>query len=174
MEIYLTGCAAFAIMIAGDFIEYFGKKRLAKALFLFGFFLLDLCCAVLVYLNYTDGGRSFALRLIFGGMGIVFFALLIYALFFALPFKATYVDREAGSTVDCGVYAVCRHPGIWFFALLMLCLWAALELPLYAAVTYSVLNLAYAILEDTVIFPRTLEGYHEYKKKVPFMIPKAR
>lgn len=171
---FFSGCLAFLIMISGDFVELHGKKPVARILFFTGLVLLGLSCAGLIYLNYSAGGRPLAARLVFGALGAVFFGLLIYTLFFAIPFKGTYIEEGAQGTVESGVYALCRHPGIWFFALFAFCLWAALELPWYAALAYSLLDLLYAYIEDKLIFPKTLSGYDEYKKKVPFIIPRFR
>ena len=49
--------------------------------------------------------------------GVFFLCFLIYTLFFALPFETTYIQesryREAYTE---GVYALCRHPGVLWFA----------------------------------------------------------
>ncbi len=46
-------------------------------------------------------------------------ALLVYTLFFALPFEKTYTRLEENPPVYTeGVYSLCRHPGVvWFFFL---------------------------------------------------------
>ena len=111
------------------------------------------------------------MRVVFAGLGALFFSLLVYTLFFAIPFKQTYIEPGAGKTVKSGMYSICRHPGVWWLALVLICLWISLELPWYAAVSYSLLNLLYVYLEDRFIFPHTLAGYREYKKEVPFLIP---
>ena len=55
-------------------------------------------------------------RIIFLLFAILFFGLLIYTLFFALPFEETYVMQEAHKTYDKKMYALCRHPGVLWFA----------------------------------------------------------
>ena len=52
----------------------------------------------------------------FLGCALCFLLLLIYALFFALPFQETYVVQNVGNKVCAqGMYALCRHPGVLWF-----------------------------------------------------------
>ena len=46
----------------------------------------------------------------------VFLFLLVYTLFFALPFGKTYIKGDSRRVCDTGVYALCRHPGFCRFA----------------------------------------------------------
>ena len=102
---------------------------------------------------------------------------LIYCLFFALPFHETYQDREGPSAVqDRGVYALCRHPGVWCFLGIYLCLGAA-ALPsplLFHGLLFSGWNMLYAVFQDLVTFPRTIHGYEEYKQDTPCLLPNGR
>ena len=106
--------------------------------------------------------------------GVFFLWLLIYTLFFALPFEETYVEesryREAYTE---GVYALCRHPGVlWFggFYLCMAALWKSQEGTVFS-VCVICLNVLYVIFQDAYSFPRTFSNYGEYKKSTPFLIP---
>ncbi len=46
-----------------------------------------------------------------------FLALLIYTLFFALPFEETYCEEnKLRAAYTEGVYGLCRHPGVLWFA----------------------------------------------------------
>ena len=50
------------------------------------------------------------------GIATIFFVLLIYTLFFALPFDKTYQNEsEKRMAYTEGVYALCRHPGVLWF-----------------------------------------------------------
>ena len=42
------------------------------------------------------------------------------------------------------------------------------------AMWFTVLNLGYTVLQDRYFFPVYLKGYDEYKKEVPFFIPRQR
>ncbi|WP_405728669.1 hypothetical protein [Anaerotignum sp.] len=115
-------------------------------------------------------------RIIFLLFAILFFGLLIYTLFFALPFEETYVMQEAHKTYDKKMYALCRHPGVLWFAGFYFCLWLAFgtELLLVMAVWFSLLNFCYVVLQDYYTFPRVFFDYGDYKKRVPFLIPNGK
>lgn len=103
---------------------------------------------------------------------LVSLALLVYTLFFALPFGKTYVTTTT-QVCDWGMYALCRHPGVlWFFAF-YLCLYGLLPTgeSFWFFLMANVLNLAYVILQDTLIFPRTFPGYRDYQGTTPFLLP---
>lgn len=97
----------------------------------------------------------------------------IYALFFALPFQTTYMENTTASIVTKGWYAACRHPGFWTLAFVYLFLWLLFgdTLLFYAFVIYTLCNLLYILIQDTYIFPKYIQGYDEYKKTVPFLVP---
>lgn len=107
-------------------------------------------------------------------LACVCLGLLIYTLFFALPFSDTYVEETCERNVcDTGMYAFCRHPGvIWFF----LCyLFGGIALQegalLSVGIMMSVWNLVYVIFQDRYTFLRTFSNYEAYQKETPFLIP---
>lgn len=114
-------------------------------------------------------------RLFLLALGAVFFALLIHALFFALPAQASYArpgeDRPA---CTAGVYALCRHPGVLWFVGLYACLWCAAGLSLWEAAVYCGLNVGLIVFEDVCVFPAKLAGYEDYRRTTPFLIPTAK
>lgn len=106
--------------------------------------------------------------------GVFFLCLLIYTLFFALPFDETYVkeSRYRKAYTD-GVYALCRHPGVLWFAgmyLFAALLWKSLE-GLIFFVVMVILNIFYIIFQDYYSFPKTFSNYREYQRSTPFLIP---
>jgi protein-S-isoprenylcysteine O-methyltransferase Ste14 len=106
-------------------------------------------------------------------MTALFFLLLIYTLFFALPFEETYVTQNGCKTYDRGMYALCRHPGVLWFTGCYLFLWMTFggkELLLLAMIN-CLLNFLYVVLQDGVTFPRVFTDYNIYKQRVPFLIP---
>lgn len=105
----------------------------------------------------------------------VFLVLLIYTLFFALPFEVTYVkpESEKAKVYDKGMYALCRHPGVLWLFLFYLCLGSAFapsEL-WKTGLFYSLLDLLYVIVQDLWTFPHSFADYGGYQKKTPFLIP---
>ena len=105
-----------------------------------------------------------------------FLVLLIYTLFFALPFEETYVAQEAHKTYDKKMYALCRHPGVLWFAGFYICLWLAFGTKplLVMAIWFSLLNFCYVILQDLYTFPKVFSDYGDYQKRVPFLIPNGK
>ena len=60
----------------------------------------------------------------FGLGGFLFLCLLIYTLFFALPFEETYCEEnKLRAAYTEGMYGLCRHPGVLWFAGAYLCMW---------------------------------------------------
>ena len=106
----------------------------------------------------------------------LFLVLLIYTLFFALPFEETYVMQDAHKTYDKKMYALCRHPGVLWFAGFYICLWLAFgtRLLLVMAIWFSFLNFCYIVLQDSYTFPKVFSDYGDYKKRVPFLIPNGK
>ena len=110
----------------------------------------------------------------FGTGAVGFFALLIYTLFFALPFDSTYCQEADGHKVcRSGVYGWCRHPGIWWFfgCFFSLGLGTGEFDGVLCGLILSFLNLMYAWYQDRIIFPREFLDYGEYRKEVPFLLP---
>lgn len=104
----------------------------------------------------------------------VFLALQLYALFGCFPSKNAYGSGEKQVVYDKGIYALCRHPGLLFFAGMYICLCLGTELPWYCAALYTALDLALVIFEDVAVFPRTLDGYEKYRNSTPFLIPNGK
>lgn len=106
--------------------------------------------------------------------GVFFLYLLIYTLFFALPFDETYVkESRCRKAYTEGVYALCRHPGVLWFAgmyLFAALLWKSLE-GLIFFVVMVILNIFYVIFQDYYSFPKTFSNYREYQRSTPFLIP---
>ena len=100
------------------------------------------------------------------------FLLLIYTLFFALPVKEAYAcPGEKRRVCTTGVYALCRHPGVLWFAGVYVCLWGAEGIPLGLVLLLNALNVGLVWFEDRCVFPDVLEGYDTYQRETPFLIP---
>ncbi len=107
---------------------------------------------------------------------VLFFGLLIYTLFFALPFEETYITQDTHKTYDQKMYALCRHPGVLWFAGFYICLWLTFgtKLLLVMAIWFSLLNFCYIVLQDRYTFPKVFSDYGDYQKRVPFLIPNGK
>ena len=110
----------------------------------------------------------------FGIGAMCFLALLIYTLFFALPFEETYCeDNKLRAAYTEGMYGVCRHPGVLWFAGAYLCMWGMFGG--WKQGIYFLLmifwNYLYIIFQDLWTFPQTFFNYREYQKTTPFLMP---
>jgi len=73
--------------------------------------------------------------------------------------------------VDSGIYSICRHPGVWWMTGLCLCLYMSGGMPWMNTIVYIALYLAVTWYNDSEIYPETIPGYENYKKRVNFLLP---
>ncbi|GAB6106481.1 hypothetical protein [Fusibacter bizertensis] len=101
-------------------------------------------------------------------------AMLIYSLFFALPFEETYIkENNERKVYRKGVYSLCRHPGVLFYMgtyLSIALLYKTFIVSLTVAIWIS-LNLFYIVVQDYWTFPHTFSDYRSYKLETPFLVP---
>ena len=173
---WLMGFSGFALYLLYDIDSFKPLWKPLRLGFAAGTVLIAVATALQIYRAAVEGAFSGLGDIFLLVLGLTSLGALIYCLFFALPFEATYTDPEQGRrTYTCGVYALCRHPGILcFFAMYLFLGLAALpnEFLLFGMVL-SALNFAYALFQDRVTFPKTFCDYHAYREKVPFLFPTA-
>lgn len=171
--IMFLGCFAFILMIFYDFNQIKFHFKIGKFAFAAGSLLLMGITIFIMVSNVERLLHGTIYQYLFLFISFIFFMLLLYTLFFALPFDDTYIEQNKGKVQDQGVYSLCRHPGVlWFFiSYLFLAFSMASQQVLYVAIVFSFLNLIYAYIQDKVIFPIMLDGYQSYQNRVPFLIP---
>ena len=177
MQSLLLGFAAFGLYLLYDINSFTRKARFFHSFFMIGTLLLGVATVLDIFQAWRSGSFAGVGDLLLMAGALVFFAALIYSLFFALPFEQTYADQENGNKVcRTGVYALCRHPGVlcFFFFYLLLGLAALPSGLLLKGLLFSLLNLAYVYFQDRVTFPKTFCDYEDYQQKVPFLIPTLR
>ena len=167
----IMGIIGFLFCYLYDFNQVYLHKNWLRGSFFIGNVLLA-SASILLWVPYvvspTFDFISIGLLLLY----FVFVGLLIYTLFFALPFHTTYAQQKSNKTCNVGVYALCRHPGFWC----MLLLYAVQSLLIHneqmwlAFIVFNMLNLGYIIIQDTYIFVILFKDYRQYKKQVPFLI----
>lgn len=168
------GILAFLLFLLYDINSVILKKKVINGFFLFGSVLLISATVGMIWKSSNQIEWNFWEMIIFGLMAIVFFILLIYTLFFALPFDTTYVKQKVAPQVyRDGVYALCRHPGVLWFTGFYFCLWFALKIPLllWAGIIFSSCNILYVLFQDHWTFKQIFEDYSDYQKSTPFIIP---
>jgi protein-S-isoprenylcysteine O-methyltransferase Ste14 len=173
MAYIILGCIGFLCFIFYDFNSIAMKTKLLHGCFFMGVLLVTAATIGIVVSSKNEIGFNIRMT-VFGSVSILFFCLLIYTLFFALPFQNTYIDTKDPPIVcQTGVYALCRHPGVLWFIGFYVFLWLALNIAilLIAAVAFSALNIIYICIQDNWTFIRTFKNYNDYKKETPFLIP---
>ena len=154
----LLGLAAFLLMLLGDINDALWHKKAMRLCFPLGIIVLAAVTAARLSFKAPDAAWC--------AVAAAFLLVLLYALFGSFSVKDAYVSQESGRQVyDKGFYALCRHPGLYFS------LHYALSLPWEEVLAYAVFNMLLAAFEDKWLFPRSIGGYGEYKKRVPFLLP---
>jgi len=174
MSYILIGSLAFLFFMIYDINSVTVNYRLLRGGFFIGCFLLIAATGGIVSSTITEIMWHSGRILVFMPMAILFLFLLIYTLFFAIPFEGTYIKTGTSpKTCTTGFYALCRHPGVLWFMGFYFSLWLALSgsLLLLAGILFSLMNLFYIILQDRWIFMETFPDYGDYKKTTPFLIP---
>lgn len=164
----ILGVVVFLLFFIYDINDLKIKNRIIQKFFLIGAILL-VCTTLWILYPFEK------VEWIWLVLACFFCILLIYTLFFALPFETTYVDSQRGRKVYSeGVYGICRHPGIWWFLFMYICLGFAFPNSkiMGFGIMCSCLNFLYACFQDVYVFPRIFIDYDEYKQKVPFLIPR--
>lgn len=169
---FVLGAAAFAAFFAYDVDSVRPVRPWFHRLFAAGCALLAAATGLLVWDHWplVPDGRIAVL----GVLTLVFLALMVYTLFFALPFGKTYLEENTPRTAyTAGMYALCRHPGVLWFAGAYLCL--GLLLGSHRAAAFSMLviglNIAYVLFQDVYTFPKSFVNYGEYQRTTPFLMP---
>ena len=174
MVLWLMAFLGFGLYLLYDVDSFLHLWKPFRWGFAVGTVLICVATVLQMYNAIVAGAFTGFFDYVLLTLGLLSLAALIYCLFFALPFEATYTDPEQGRrTYTCGAYALCRHPGILcFFAMFLF--WGIAALPtafLQYGMTLSVLNLGYALFQDRVTFPKTFCDYSAYREKVPFLLP---
>ena len=170
---YLLGISGFALFFLSDYNDWKWARRELKFCFPLGAVLL--VAGTVLDLRFGNAVVGGGLRWMVFVLAALLLALEVYTLFFALPVDASYTrPGEKRPACTTGVYALCRHPGVLWFAGIYVCLWMAAGLPLWEAVLYSGLNVLLVAFEDRCVFPALLDGYDTYQTATPFLIPNSK
>jgi protein-S-isoprenylcysteine O-methyltransferase Ste14 len=108
---------------------------------------------------------------------VVSVSIFLSALFINLPFRKTYIETGVGDKlIKTGLYSLARHPGAMWFILFMasLVLISQSKLMLIAAPIFMVMNTLLVIIQDKVFFTKMFEGYDQYQKETPMLLPNRR
>lgn len=147
-----------------------------KPFFIIGCIMLICATMIMIVKPFeSDYSVSAFVLVSFVGLAIISLTLLFYTLFFALPFRETYVEGSKQKLCTEGIYSLCRHPGVLFFGMFYLFLSIGLGKPfiLMAGLLFTGLNLLYVYLQDKYFFPRAFDGYDTYQQHTNFIVPSS-
>lgn len=177
MKWLIPGSLAFVCFAVSDFGKHKRTHVIWTLLFVIGELALVFSTVAMIpwlgiwhrlisYFIYISGLLIFAAGLL---------GMLAYVLFFALPFKRTYLQQrtELLRLVDSGPYGLCRHPGVILLGLSYFIMFLITQdtVVLFAFLIYTLLDIAYVVWQDCWLFPKTISGYSQYKQNTPFLIP---
>lgn len=103
--------------------------------------------------------------------------LLVYSIFLEIPFRKTYVSEGTGEVlIKTGTYALVRHPGVLWMAIFLtsLVLVSRSQLLLFAAPLWFAADAIYVYLEEKFYLERIFQGYEEYQRETPMLVPTPR
>jgi len=174
MFFLVLGCIAFIFLYIFDLNKIFFFNKYINICFALGCVLLVVSTVGILLSDPNTFAVSILLHMFFGLLSSISLLLMLYSLFFALPFSKTYIVLEKGNAVvDTGMYALCRHPGvIWFFFFyLFLFLASGKMMIMWSGIAWTAMDIIHVYVQDNWLFPKALAGYDHYKIKVPFLIP---
>lgn len=174
MIFIIGGCLGFLLFFVYDVNSLKWQSSILSQLFFVGCFLVLLSTTGAVYHYREDIVVNFLGIFLWIPMILIFMSLLIFTLFFALPFDSTYLKNEKRRLVYTkGMYALCRHPGVlWFIGLYFSLYFLTGNTTIFLmAVILSFMNIVYVIFQDVWTFPKLFIDYDEYTKSTPFIIP---
>lgn len=169
----IAGLLAFILFVLYDINSVRFESRLLKPAFFLGFILLTAATVMMFAAGWQMDGEIGNRQIVFLIIAAGFLLMLIYTLFFALPFSDTYVKEAKPRVCSHGVYALCRHPGVLWFTGMYACF--ALAMPtlpvILGGTVFSLCNVLYVVMQDMWTFPNYFIDYQSYQKRVPFLIP---
>lgn len=175
---FAIGTVGFVAVALGDLLQIPGRKQSARAVSSIGYAGI---AASLLFLMFANRPAS-APRplLVLEAIGVCAFGLLLlYSVLLEIPLarrRGRVRSTGEDSVVETGSYALVRHPGFLWFALMWL---AIILIYLNTEVTeigaaMVVLDFLLVVAEDLYFFPRIFSDYEEYKKRTPFLLPRIR
>lgn len=174
MDAFVLGTAGFFLYLIYDINSVKWNNPVLQKFFGIGSLCVIVSTIRMLMESWDIGWMKQPITLIFILAGMLFFVLLIYTLFFALPFEETYLkESDMRMAYTEGMYGLCRHPGVLWFAGLYLCLWGISGSPSQGIffILMILWNVLYVIFQDVWTFPQTFVNYAEYKSETPFLIP---
>jgi protein-S-isoprenylcysteine O-methyltransferase Ste14 len=103
-------------------------------------------------------------------------ALLFWSVFIEIGIARKKTGLQPTDTYSGGTYGLCRHPGFWWFSFFVVTIGAVKSFSAYFP-TISLLivfDLLLIFIQDHYTFPKIFRKYDDYRKSVPFLIPRKK
>ncbi|XMB65965.1 hypothetical protein RI065_06575 [Mycoplasmatota bacterium zrk1] len=170
----IIGIVGFVLLFIYEVNQILWHKSFLKVFFTSGL----LCIVTATVITVLDGWSGINAISSSFWVGVfcltIFLVLLIYTLFFSVPFKVSYIEQfQRRRVYTQRIYALSRHPGVlWFIGVYgsLVLIFPTQSMVLLALVQIT-LNLVYVIIQDVWSFPKLFVDYGQYKNKTPFLFP---
>ncbi len=166
---------SYTALYLSDWMNVKRKGQYGNVLFFAGV-LLNVMAAVFSVACFRGKIRNLTLTAVLLGAACISGAAMIVSLFFSLP-KGTYTRPGEVRRVYCHkMYALCRHPGVFWYCVFLGTLFLAMP-GREMAVLFALLcagNVLYMLIQDVWSFPKLFSDYLDYKRTVPMFVPSRR
>lgn len=169
----IVGILGFAAALAFDWASLKNMTTVKQVVGSSAICLLA-CATAMVCISTTKYKLPFFALPLGACLLLISSCLLAYSLFIEIPFRSTYAEKRIGNKlVTTGTYALVRHPGVLWLALVYLSL--ALLFPsttlFLAIIIWLVMDIIYVILQEKLFFLKMFPNYPDYQHRTPFLIP---
>ena len=169
-----TGTLAFVMLILFEIQKcrnILKKRKRINPWFVFGTFVLLLSFVGIAVQSNVATGIRFVLGILLIFVGLFSYIIVLTA---GIDPNNYILDVESSSVNRSGLYGRLRHPGVWSFLLFGVGFGMIFVGTLLMALCMVLMNYIYTWLQDRFFFSIYLQGYEEYKREVPFLIPRKR
>jgi hypothetical protein len=157
----------FLLLFIYDINTVLWQKRILETLFTVGCLIIGAATLSAILFNWEPDRIYWG----YAALALLFAGLLIYTLFFALPFIDTYVNSSKKKQVYTLMFTrfadIPAYCGLSFFTPPFILPFHQRTWPFFS-VTACVLNIAYILFQDIWSFPKLFERYDKYQKDTPF------
>lgn len=163
----------FSLLLVSDILWVKGKKP-AAGLRRTGYLAVFCGIGVWAFLPPSAGAPDNLLSAALIATVAASSALLFWSVFIEIGAERKKHGLGPADVISSGSYGLCRHPGFWWFAILIIALGIlkgfSANFPTILIMTG--LDLLLIIFQDSYTFPKVFRDYDDYRKAVPFLVPR--
>lgn len=163
----------FSLLLFSDFLWAKGRK-IASSLRRTGYLAVFGGLGLWIFLPSSAGAPQSLLSAVLIAVAAASSALLLWSVFVEIGAERKKHGLGPTDVIRSGSYGLCRHPGFWWFTILIIALgilkgFSDNFLTIFIMIG---LDLLLILLQDRYTFPKVFRGYDAYRKAVPFLIPR--